>query len=146
MKVILLKDVAKIGKRFSVTDVPDGYALNQLIPKKMAEPATPANLKRLQRYQAEASASKEADLAHFEAIKKALADVKISVLVQANEQGHLFKAVHESDVVLAAKDAGVEVTSSMISVPAPIKELGQHQVELHCGDHKHQFVIEVVAK
>jgi peptidylprolyl isomerase len=65
MKVILLQDVAKIGKRFEVANVPDGYALNQLIPKRMAEPATPANMKKIERRQAERTASAEASTARF---------------------------------------------------------------------------------
>ena len=46
MKVILLRDVAKIGKRFEVKEVPTGHALNFLIPKKLAEPATTEALRR----------------------------------------------------------------------------------------------------
>ena len=48
MKVILLKDVAKIGRRFEIKEVPDGYALNKLIPKNMAQFATPENIKRIE--------------------------------------------------------------------------------------------------
>ena len=57
MKVILLQDVAKIGKRFETVDVPDGYALNMLIPKRMAEPATPENLKRVDARRTKAAAA-----------------------------------------------------------------------------------------
>ena len=47
MKVILLKDVAKIGRRHEVAEVPDGYALNMLIPKGLAKAGTPENIKKL---------------------------------------------------------------------------------------------------
>ena len=50
MKVILLR-WAKIGRRYTVVEVPDGYALNKLIPKKkMAEQASPANLKKIEKF------------------------------------------------------------------------------------------------
>ena len=46
MKVILLRDVARLGRKGTVADVPTGYAMNQLIPSKSAAPATPENLKK----------------------------------------------------------------------------------------------------
>ena len=58
MKVILLRDVAKIGRRFEIVEVPDGYALNKLIPKKDAEAATPANVKRIQQNKDRTNANK----------------------------------------------------------------------------------------
>lgn len=146
MKVILLQDVAKIGKRFDITDVPDGYALNQLIPKKMAEPATGGNLKKIEKYQATKTASLEADQAKFTEAAKALHEVSITVTADANEVGNLFKAVSEQEIADAAKAAGVEVSAAMIVVGAPIKELGEHTVSLMRGDEKAPFTIEVVKK
>ena len=146
MKVILLQDVAKIGKRFSIAEVPDGYALNQLIPKKMAEPATPANLKKIERFQAESVATKEADQTRFEAAKEALSDKKIVVVADANEKGHLFKAVHESEIADAAVASGISVDSSMLSIQAPIKELGEHTVDLVSQGVAVSFTVEIVKK
>lgn len=146
MKVILLQDVAKIGKRFEVTEVPDGYATNQLIPKRMAEPATPANLKRIERRQAENDANKEASEAVFTVAKKALAEKTVTVTVDANEQGHLFKAVSEADVAEAAKAAGVDVEASQIKISIPIKSVGEHSLKLVNGVSSAEFTIEVVKK
>lgn len=146
MKVILLQDVAKIGKRFSVVEVPDGYALNQLIPKRMAEAASPANLKKIERRQAETVATKEAGLARFEAAKVGLTAQKIAIPVEANEQGHLFKAVHENDIAEAAKVAGVDIEASMVKIASPIKELGDHAIQLISDSKTADVTIEVIKK
>lgn len=146
MKVILLQDVAKIGKRSELVEVPDGYALNQLIPKKMAEPATAANKKRIDRMQAEVAANKEADKERFAAAKEALQAQTVTVVAEANEQSHLFKAVSEQDIAAAAQAAGVNVDAAMIVVGAPIKELGEHTVELMRGEQKTSFKIQVIKK
>lgn len=130
MKVILLQDVAKIGKRFSVVEIPDGYALNQLIPKKMAQPATPVNLKKILQRQALTAASKEAGKSRFETAKAQLIATPITISVEANEQGHLFKAIHEADIAEAAIAAGVAVDKAMFKIQTSIKELGEHTVEL----------------
>lgn len=146
MKVILLQDVAKIGKRFSVADVPDGYALNQLIPKKMAEPATPNNLKRINQQQAARAADKEAGAERFAAAAEALSKETIRVAAEANEQSHLFQAIHAADIAAAAKVAGIDIDSGMIEIPAPIKSLGSHEVVLTAGGKHHRFMVEVITK
>lgn len=146
MKVILLQDVAKIGKRFSITEVPDGYALNQLIPKKLAEPATPINLKRIERRQATLAATKEASDTRFDAAVAALGETVVTVSVEANEQGHLFQAVHEADIIAAATASGVAIDRSMLKIPSPIKSVGEHEVHLVGGKKNHLFTISVVKK
>lgn len=144
MKVILLQDVAKIGKRSELVEVPDGYALNQLIPKHMAEPATAANKKRIDRLQKDAEAKKEQDRNRFNAALTALTEQKIAIPTEANDQGHLFKAVSESDIADAAAAAGVDIDASMIVVGEPIKDVGDHTVALVRGDQTADFTIEVI--
>lgn len=146
MKVILLQDVAKIGKRFSVVNVPDGYAANQLIPKKLAVPATPENLKRTLRHHATAAATKEAGFARFDAAVAALTDKVIVVSAEASEQEHLFQAIHESDIVTAAVAAGVDIDVHMVKISSPIKSLGKHELLLTGGKKDQVITVEVIKK
>lgn len=143
MKVILLQDVAKIGKRSELVDVPDGYALNQLIPKHMAEPATKSNRKKIEKIQADAQKSEAANQERFTKAAEALQNASIIVEAEANDQGHLFKAVSENDIADAAATAGVDVDSAMIQVGEPIKSTGTHQVSLVRGDSVAEFAIDV---
>lgn len=146
MKVILLQDVAKIGRRSQIVEVPDGYARNQLIPKRMAEPASAANTKRIEKMQAEASASDEAGKAKFVTALEALRASTLRIMVDANEKGHMFKAVSAADVIVSAVEAGVEIEEKMISFDSPIKEVGEHTVKLVAGTEKANFTIEVIKK
>lgn len=146
MKVILLKDVAKIGRRNEVVNVPDGYAMNQLIPKNMAAPATPTNLKKIEKLEAQAAASVEADNERFSSAKKALSEKVIKIEVDSNDQGHLFKAVNEADISAAAKGVGVDIESAMVVIKTPIKELGEHELSLKLGGNTASFTIEVIKK
>ncbi len=146
MKVILLQDVAKIGRRSEVVNVPDGYALNKLIPKQMAEAATPANMKKISKLQAEAKAGAEANESRFEDAKKALSENKLEIATEVNEKGHLFKAVHEADIVEVAKTKGINIEESMLKIDSPIKEVGEHTVSLVQGDNRVEFKLEVVKK
>jgi large subunit ribosomal protein L9 len=146
MKVILLRDVAKIGRRAQVIEVPDGYALNNLIPKRLAEPATAANLKRIE--QSKAGVQAQAD-SKAEAFKAALTQLNLSPLqipADSNELGHLFKAIHEADVVAAAKARGVDLTAHTIVIESSIKSLGEHSITLKEGGATVAYTIEVIKK
>ena len=146
MKVILLQDVAKVGKRFEVANVPDGFALNKLIPQKVAEPATPAALKQLEKRSAQIASEKEADTEAFTKASAALAETTLTIPVEANELGHLFQAVKPEAIVEAAKEAGVSISTNQLIIPAPIKEVGSHTIALHSGDEESKVAIEVVSK
>lgn len=143
MKVILLQDVAKIGKRSELVEVPDGYALNQLIPKRMAEPATAANKKRIERLQADAEASRLADRERFAAAQQALQEKTITIPAETNDLGHLFKAVSVQDIASAAQEQGIDVDEAMVVVGEPIKEVGEHTVKLVRGENEAEFTIMV---
>ena len=146
MKVILLQDVAKIGKRSEVVEVPDGYALNQLIPKRMAEPATAANQKRIEKMQADSAAAAASSAEQFTAAAEKLAATTLQIAAEVNEQGHTFQAVHEADIVEAAAAAGIGITAEMVAIATPIKAVGEHTVSLVQGDQTKPFTIEVIKK
>jgi large subunit ribosomal protein L9 len=146
MKVILVRDVAKIGRRNQIVEVPDGYAQNQLIPKKWALPATPQNLKRVEALHAGVAASKDAKEGAFLAAVEKLKSSAVSISADANEQGHLFKAVHEKDIVEAAKVAGIQLDVTAIKIPAVIKSVGDHEVTLVHGSHVVPYTITIVKK
>jgi large subunit ribosomal protein L9 len=146
MKVILLRDVAKLGKRFSVVEVPDGYALNQLIPKGIAEAATPINLKRVEARAEKVSHDKADELASFSATVAALKEVTITIAAPANEQQHLFKAVKTSDVAAQLATEGHAVPLSAISLPEPIKTLGEYTLPLEFGGVKGSVKINIISQ
>lgn len=132
MKVILLRDVAKIGRKFEVVNVPDGYALNNLIPKRDAEAATPANLKKIAARQAR-TASEQCDLEQTaRTIAEQLTKNPLIIAVKANEQNHLFQALSVQEVLAAATQAGVTIPKEMLKLEA-IKTLGDHEITIAAG-------------
>ena len=146
MKVILLQDVAKIGKKFTIVDVPDGYALNQLVPKKLAEPATPVNLKRVEKMKSDNKASADTTMRQYEANAAALAGVKVTIETEVNEQGHLFKAISTEEIAGAAKAVGISIDTKQIVISKPIKESGEHTVVLSHGGKNNPFAVVVVKR
>jgi len=130
MKVILLKDTSGVGRRSDVVDVSDGFARNQLIPRGLAEPATPKSLAAL-----EAKKERKEDerrLSHTLLQKniKSLDGKTITLARNANEHGHLFAKIRPVDVVRAiAGEFKIEIPSSVLEIKE-INELGTHPASL----------------
>lgn len=146
MKVILLTEVPKVGHKFDVKDVSDGYAQNYLLPRNLAEVATK---KKLAALTAQKEEQKEEQVATREQLKKDLAKLSgkvIEMQAKANEQGHLFQGLHKKDVVQAlAKQEGVHLPENLFVFEEPIKEVGDHVITVEADGNKNTFTLEVKA-
>lgn len=145
MKVILLQDVAKIGRRFETVEVPQGYARNKLIPQGLAKEATTQNVKQVQqRTEKIATEHAAADQAFDDALT-ALTGKEVIVPAKANENGHLFEAVKPEQIVAAVAAAGVTISPQHVHVGTPIKEIGTHTVALLSGDRRGELTVVVTS-
>src|SRR3989344_5399697 len=104
MKIILLKDVKGVGRAHEMAEAADGYALNYLIPKKLAVPATPQSLREAEMRRTQATERAKLDAALVAQNIASLAEVRIIIKVKANEKGHLYDAVGESEIREAVKE------------------------------------------
>lgn len=142
MKVILLKDVAKLGKRGSIVEVPDGFAQNKLLPNKMARPATETNIKQLQ-HEAEVKAHAQAH--SLDDFKKLITDLHknpCEFAVHSNKEGHLFEALKPQTIAeRISVNYGLPLLSSEIVLSMPIKSLGEHTIILKRAGHEENVSI-----
>jgi len=145
MKVILLQDVAKIGRRHQVVEVPDGYARNKLIPMRAALPATPEQLAKRKAHVAQAAAQQALDAAALHTSLDRLQATTLTITAAANEQGHLFKQVGPKDIAAAAAIAGSPLPLSALVVDTPIKAVGVHVVKVKTPPGVAELVVTVVA-
>lgn len=144
MKVILLKDVPRIGRKFDMKDVPDGHALNFLLPRRLAERATGDALKRLEAQKAKnAVALSESENAFKAAIKKAV-DANVEITAEANTEGNLYRAVHADDIVKAFNEKGITIEEDAVLIETPIKTLGAHVIKLASASNEGDCTITVV--
>jgi large subunit ribosomal protein L9 len=130
MKVILLKDVQKLGKKGEVKDVADGFARNFLFSKKLAEPASEASLKRLAQEKEALAKKAEADLEATELLVNQLDGQEIEIQAKIDERGSLYGALTPVKIAKALKEKGFNVLKNQIKVSEPIKEAGEHEVVL----------------
>ena len=130
MKIILLDDVNKVGRRGEVRDVSDGYARNFLIPKKLALHATAGNMKNLQsiKNQQQAKADRVKDDA--EALRARIEALTFEDRRQASEEGKLFGSVTTQDMVEFLDRNGIKVERKRLHLEEPIKSLGETSVSI----------------
>lgn len=142
-----MKDVPKVGKKFEVKTVADGFAINSLIPQQLAEAATPKALARLATMKAESETEKKIQ---ENLLLKDLNSIKgqtIKIEEKANEKGHLFAQVHKVEIVKILKDnLQVDFLPENVMLDKPIKEVGKFKLVIAVGDKKAEFSLEVSPK
>jgi large subunit ribosomal protein L9 len=131
MKVVLLEEVKKLGKKGDVLEVAEGYARNFLLPKKLAAPATADTLNQLQQQKAAAADRQKRQLEEAKLLAAQLAKIEVKVAAKAGEGGKLFGAVTTKDIADAAKaQHGIELDRRKMEIPEPIKNMGPTTVVL----------------
>ena len=130
MKIILLDDVQKLGRRGEVRDVSDGYARNFLIPKKLALSATAGNLKNLEHIKKQAHAKADRIKSDADALRGRIEALTYEERRQASEEGKLFGSVTSQDVADFLGTRGVAMDRKRITLEEPIKALGEHTVSM----------------
>ncbi len=147
MKVILLKDVPKVGRKLEAVEVADGYANNYLFPKELAERATQAKLDELEKRREALRAEDDARLEDIREKLSQLADRALTITVKADDQGHLFKKVRAADIVDAlAEELELTLPEEAILLDEPIHEVGSYDVELDAAGEKATVKVEVVSE
>jgi len=140
MKIVLLKDIHGIGKKYDAVTVADGFALNNLIPKKQAEFATDAVIlkyTKLKEAEGEYRRIKEEEvIKNLDSIISKTYEIK----AKANEQGHLFAAIHKDQVADI-----LNIDSHFVNMDKNIKEIGEHEVEIKVKDKTVVVKVNVVA-
>jgi large subunit ribosomal protein L9 len=130
MEVILIKDVASLGKTGDVVKVATGYARNYLLPKDFALAATRENLKLLGTIKKRDEKIKEKEKVSAQALKEKIEAISITVKKNAGEEDKLFGSVTSHEIVDTLLEMGIEVDKKKVAIEEPIKRLGDYTVPI----------------
>ncbi|MDP3965543.1 MAG: 50S ribosomal protein L9 [bacterium] len=146
MQVILLKDVGGVGKKDTVKEVADGYALNFLIPRGLAHEAIATNLKASEGRKAVQQAEAQSRDTQYKRVAEKLAVEPIVFKVRANEKGHLYEHITAEKI---AKEINKKYQSAVgedaVTLKVPIYKTGKEQVEIKLGLHRVMATIDIIA-
>lgn len=131
MKVILLEELKGKGGEGDVIDVARGFAVNYLLPRKLAVEATAGNLKQLEARRTNIAKREETRRAQAQGLAASLEGKTVVVEAKAGDEGRLFGSVTAQMIVDAIRDQlGVDVDRKKTDVHGHIKELGVHPVHV----------------
>ena len=130
MKVILIQDVKKQGKKDQIINVSDGYAQNFLIKNGLAVQATETSKKRLEKELDIRKKEEEANIEECKKVAEQLKKTEITIKVKTGEQDKVFGTVSSKQICEELKKKGFDIDKKKICVTYPIDSLGTHTVKI----------------
>ena len=147
MKILLVKDIDKLGWLGDVVEVNTGYARNYLLPQGLATVPSEANLKAIAEEKASRAEARIQDSKRLERASEAVNGAEAVIAAKANELGHLFGSVGASEIAANLRDQGFEVADEVVQLPEHIKEVGTREIILkYSEDLKATVSVVVVAE
>lgn len=129
MKIILLQDEKKIGKKGDIIEASEGYARNYILPKKIGVEATPKNLNDLKLKKANEDKIAQENLEKAKELAALIETKSVVVKMKAGENGKAFGAVSGKEIVSALKEQhDIEVDKKKIQLADNIKNFGCYEV------------------
>jgi len=127
-EVLLLEPVPNVGGEGEKVRVKSGYARNFLIPRKLAIPATRANMRQVEVLEQRRAEREAQELGQAREVLGKLEKMSLALVVKTGEGGKMFGAVTAQDLVAKIAENGVEVDRKQINLPTPVKTIGDHTV------------------
>jgi len=142
MKVVLLKDVEKLGREGEIKEVAEGYARNFLIPQNFVKPATEQAIQEVELRKEKKTKSDQMELAEVQKIAEQLDGRELFIKVKEKD-GTLFGSVNEKTIAKTFADEGLKIDPKNVKLEEPIKDVGDYDVKLEL-DHGLEANIKVI--
>ena len=128
MKILLKKEVKKLGNVGDVVDVANGYARNYLLPQKLATVVTKGNIEQINLQVLKSEERRKAEIKELQVLADKIADISYTITVKTNKDGKLFGSVTANDVAKVLSEKGFQIDEKMVILEAPIKKCDLHNI------------------
>jgi large subunit ribosomal protein L9 len=146
-EAILLQDVESLGGRGQAVDVSPGYLRNYLIPRKLAQPATPGAMEEAQRRREAAERAEKLRTEREAEAASLLSKTVLTIHQRADEGGKLFGSVGPKEIVDALREArDLRVDKRKVKLEQPLREIGTFMVEIELPDGSTAAVKTIVSE
>jgi len=131
MQILLTSNVDKVGKKGEIVSVAEGYGRNFILKKKLGIIPTTQDIAKYKSNQTKKETTAQAKLSNLQNLQIKLENYELVLQVKANEEGHLFGAIKDTDILEPLNiKFGQILDKSMIKITSPIKELGQYTIDI----------------
>ncbi|HZN59974.1 MAG TPA: 50S ribosomal protein L9 [Planctomycetota bacterium] len=130
MKLLLQRNVDKVGKIGEVVKVADGYGRNYLLPQGLAVELTPDNLNRFESMKRKLIALEQETKEKFQLLAKEIEKADCTIIANSSEEGHLYGSVTARDIARQLAEGGLDVDPKCVQLDTPIKEMGTYKVKI----------------
>ena len=131
MKIILLQDEKKLGKKGDIIEASEGYARNYILPKKIGVEATPKNMNDLKLQKANESKIAQEQLDAAKALAEVLETKQVTVKIKAGEGGKAFGSVSSKEIAAAYKEQhNLDIDKKKIQLSESLKNFGTYEVSV----------------
>jgi large subunit ribosomal protein L9 len=128
MKILLKKEIKKLGNVGDVVDVANGYARNYLLPKKLATVVTKGNIEQINLQMLKNEEKRKEEIKDLQALAAKIADISYTITVKTNKEGKLFGSVTAIDIAKVLSEKGFQIDEKMVVLEAPIKKCELHNI------------------
>ncbi len=146
MKVVILKDVPKLGRIGDIKEVSDGFARNFLFARNLAVPATPENLRSLDRERSETKTRQEKERASFQKLAKDLQELELNFNIKVGEKGQPFGSVTREDIAEELAKKGIVINKHRLEMEHGIKGTGEHIIRIKLPNQIESVVKAIIAR
>jgi len=143
MKVVLLEDVEKVGKKYEIKEVADGFARNFLIPKNQAKLATKEMMEWAKIKKEVLENKAENELKKTQELASAIDGLEVIIQVKVGDENQLFELITAQKIADQLKELGFEIKKNQIDLIEPIKEIGEYPIKIKL-DHNLESQIQVI--
>jgi large subunit ribosomal protein L9 len=128
MKILLRKNVEKLGSSGDVVEVANGYARNYLLPKKFATTVTHGNIEQINIERKKLEGKRKEEIDELQTLSGEISNVSCTITVKTNKEGKLFGSVTAHHIAKAISEKGFNIDENMIILESPIKKCDLYNV------------------
>lgn len=145
MKIILLENIKTLGNKGELKEVAEGYARNFLLPKNLAEIATPDSIDRLKQNQKQIQEKEKGEEEKMKKIASEIQGKKITIRAKA-EKNKLFGSIGTKEISEELKKINFDISEKSIILKEPIKNLGEKEISIQLGKNEKIKITVAVEK
>ena len=147
MNVYMLKDVENVGMAGQIVKVADGYAINYLIPKKLALQVTAANEAFFKSKIKRVELDKKALTSKIEMLAERIRNLHLTIKKRIHDDEKLYGSISADEIIELLKEKDISVSKKQVEFPKAIKKVGEHKVTIKLSSKiKPQLTLKVIAK